>query len=478
MNEQPIDKNSIVSLPAYDKPSVDSKLTAALKNSRHKIVVLDDDPTGVQTVHGVHVYTDWSRDSIRQGFEEENSIFFILTNSRGFTREKTEEVHKEIAENIVSVAKEKDTKFIVISRGDSTLRGHYPLETQTLKDTIEAQTKEKMDGEVILPFFLEGGRYTIGNVHYVSDKDTLVPAGQTEFASDRTFGYKSSHLGEWVEEKSNGQYTKESITYISLEELRACDYTGIHDKLMKVRDFNKVVVNAVDYYDVKVFVTALMQAMADGKNFLFRSAAALTKVIGGVSDKPLLTRSELVNTKNKNGGIIIVGSHVKKTTAQLENLKGLKDIEFIEFNQHLVVDDAAFDYELKRVIAEAERNISKGKTVAVYTRRDRFDLNNGNKEDELRLAVKISDAVTSVVGDLTVRPNFIIAKGGITSSDVGTKALRVKKALVLGQIVAGVPVWLTGEESKFPDMPYVIFPGNVGTETSLKEAVEIMQPDL
>lgn len=477
MNEQLIDKNIILSLPEYDKSSVDSKLATALENSRHKIVVLDDDPTGVQTVHGVHVYTDWSMDSIRQGFDEDNPIFFILTNSRGFTREKTEEVHKEIAYNIVSVAQEKNTRFIVISRGDSTLRGHYPLETETLKNTIEALTGETIDGEVILPFFLEGGRYTIGNIHYVSDKDTLVPAGQTEFASDRTFGYRSSHLGEWIEEKSQKKYTKESITYISLEELRAYDYAGIYDKLMKISRFNKVVVNAVDYYDVKIFVTALLSALEDGKNYLFRSAAALTKVIGGISDKPLLTREELVNTQNKNGGIIIVGSHVKKTTIQLENLKNLKNIMFIEMNQHLVVDDAAFDKEIKRVIHEAEKNIALGKTVAVYTRRERFDLDNGNKEDELRLAVKISDAVTSVVGDLSVRPNFIIAKGGITSSDIGTKALRVKRALVMGQIVSGVPVWLTGEESKFPYMPYVIFPGNVGTETSLREAVEIMQPE-
>ena len=478
MNEQPISSNDILnSFTAYDKAAVDFELVNALKNSNHKIVVLDDDPTGVQTVHGVHVYTDWNIGSIRQGFEEENSIFFILTNSRGFTEEETIKIHQEIASNIVTVAKEKDSKFIVISRGDSTLRGHYPIETEVLKDKIEELTSEKIDGEVILPFFLEGGRYTINNVHYVRDNDILVPAGKTEFASDRTFSYTSSHLGEWVEEKSKGVFKEDSVTYISLDELRACDYTSIYNKLSSVKDFNKIVVNSIDYYDVKVFVTALMKAISEGKNYIFRSAAALTKVIGGISDKPLLTRDELANTKNKNGGIIMVGSHVKKTTQQLENLKQLNGIKFIEFNQHLVLDDKAFEAELKRVINEAEENISAGNTVAVYTNRERFDLNTGNKEDELRLSIKISDAVTSIISDLSVRPNFIIAKGGITSSDIGTKGLKVKRALVLGQILHGIPVWLTGEESKFPGMPYVIFPGNVGTPTSLCEAVDIMSPD-
>lgn len=478
MNEQPVGSNELLSsYAAYNKEAVDFELQNALRDSRHKIVVLDDDPTGVQTVHGVYVYTDWSKDSIKRGFEDENSIFFILTNSRGFTEEETIRVHQEIAANIVAAARETGRKFIVISRGDSTLRGHYPVETEVLRNKIEELTGEKIHGEVIIPFFLEGGRYTVNNVHYVKENDVLVPAGKTEFAMDKTFAYSSSHLGEWIEEKSKGAYPKDDVTYIGLDELRDMDYEGIYKKLMRVEGFNKIVVNSIDYYDVKVFVTALMKAISEGKNFIFRSAASLTKVIGGISDKPLLTREELVNTANKNGGIIIVGSHVKKTTSQLENLKQLDSVKFIEFNQHLVQDDEAFEAEIRRVIKEAEDTISSGRTAAVYTKRERFDLNTGNKEDELRLAVKISDAVTRIISDLSVRPNFIIAKGGITSSDIGTKGLRVKRALVLGQILHGVPVWLTGEESKFPGMPYVIFPGNVGSPTSLLEAVKIMLPD-
>ena len=198
-------------------------------------------------------------------------------------------------------------------------------------------------------------------------------------------------------------------------------------------------------------------------------------MIGQVSEKELLTKDELVNKKNRNGGFVIVGSHVKKTTEQLEKLKALDYITFIEFNCFLVADDLALEQELIRVTGLVDENIKKGKTVAVYTRRERFDLTTGNKEDNLRLAVKISDAVTKIVSSISVRPNFIIAKGGITSSDVGTKALFVKKALVMGQILPGIPVWMTGNESKFPKMPYVIFPGNVGSDTGLRDAVEIMQ---
>ena len=79
-----------------------------------------------------------------------------------------------------------------------------------------------------------------------------------------------------------------------------------------------------------------------------------------------------------------------------------------------------------------------------------------------------------MIGKLSVRPSFIVAKGGITSSDVGVKALRVRKALVKGQIRPGIPVWQTGEESTFPGLPYVIFPGNVGAEDDLYRIAETL----
>lgn len=461
-------------IPEVDVKVVDELLTKELSELDKKIVVLDDDPTGVQTVHDVSVYTDWSLDSIENGFKEESSMFFILTNSRGFTAAETEKAHKEMSLNVTEVAKKLNKDFIVISRSDSTLRGHYPVETEILKQTIEANSKVKFDGEVLMPFFKEGGRFTVNNIHYVQYDEYLVPAGETEFAKDRTFGYTKSQLGEYIEEKTKGAFKAENTTYISLESIRNLEIEKIKEQLLKVENFNKVVVNAVDYVDVKIFVIALVKAIKAGKNFMYRSAAALTKVIGGVSDKNLLTRDELIKGNSKNGGLIIVGSHVKKTTEQLEELKKCDFIEFIEFNCHLVLDSEKFEAEVQGIIEKTEKLIAEGKTVAVYTSRKRLDLGENKKEEELKLSVKISDAVTSIVGKLKVRPNYIVAKGGITSSDVGTKGLKVKRATVAGQIKPGIPVWRTGDESKFPGVAYVIFPGNVGTKTTLKEAVEIL----
>lgn len=464
----------LTSYAPIDEAAVDALLQEEIEKNNKKIVVLDDDPTGVQTVHDISVYTNWSKDSIEKGFAEENKLFYILTNSRGFTAAQTEIVHKEIAQVVDEVSKETGKEYIFISRSDSTLRGHYPLETVVLREAYEKNTSKKIDGEILCPFFKEGGRFTIDDVHYVKYGDDLVPAAETEFAKDKTFGYTSSNIKEYVEEKTKGEFKKENVTAISLEDIHNMDFDKIEAQLMAVNDFNKIIVNAIDYVDVKVFCVALYRAMAKGKTFMFRTAAAIVKVMGGVTDQPLLTREQMVVNETNNGGVIVVGSHTDKTTKQVEMLKENLDIAFVELNATLVKDGEAFAKEVDRCLALEEEYIREGKTVCVYTTRALITADTGDKEDDLRLAVKISDAVQSLVGRLTIVPSFVIAKGGITSSDVGTKALAVQKANVLGQIKPGIPVWQTGEESKFPLTPYVIFPGNVGEVSTLKEAAEIL----
>ena len=457
-----------------DEKAVDELLEKEIKNNNRKIVVLDDDPTGVQTVHDISVYTNWSKESLQKGFAEENSLFYILTNSRGFTAAQTEKAHREIASVTDAVSKETGKDYIFISRSDSTLRGHYPLETEILKEEYEKNTGKKIDGEILCPFFKEGGRYTIEDVHYVKYGDILVPAAETEFAKDKTFGYTASNLKEYVEEKTAGVFKKEAVTSISLADIRDLAYDKIEEQLMAVKDFNKIIVNAIDYVDVKIFCVALFRAMAKGKTFMFRTAAAIVKVMGGVSDQPLLTREQMVVKETNNGGIIVIGSHTEKTTRQMELLKEISDIVFIELDARLVKDEAAFAKEVERCLTLEEKCIASGTTVCVYTTRALITADTGDKEDDLRLAVRISDAVQSLVGRLSIVPSFVIAKGGITSSDVGTKALAVQRANVLGQIKPGIPVWQTGDESKFPLTPYVIFPGNVGEDSTLKEAAEIL----
>ena len=208
----------------YNLEEVNCMLNQQLMGFDKKIVVIDDDPTGIQTVHDVSVYTDWSTSSIKKGFQEKANMFFILTNSRSFSAEKTEKVHRDIGERLAAVSKETGKQFIVISRGDSTLRGHYPLETESIRLAIEKESKIYFDGEIIVPFFEEGGRFTIEDIHYILQNGTLIPVGETEFAEDKTFGYKNSNLAQWIEEKSHGAYLASEVVKVSLKSLRNRNY--------------------------------------------------------------------------------------------------------------------------------------------------------------------------------------------------------------------------------------------------------------
>ena len=466
--------DTILQLPPHARVP-DKVLSSALAGLNRKIVVLDDDPTGVQTVNGIYVYTAWDEETLLEAFRAPEQMFFILTNSRGLTARESRQQHEEIAQSIARASAVTGTDFLLLSRSDSTLRGHWPMETEVLRKTLEHLTGKCYDGEVIYPFFPEGGRYTLNGIHYVRQGAWLVPAGQTEFAKDKSFGYRASSLADWCEEKSEGRYPAAACCRISLEQLRAGDTDGIAARLTDVKAFGKIIADSADYDDTAVFVTALCRALASGSEFLFRCAAALPKVLGSVPGRPLLTREDLLDNGNGNGGVILVGSHVDRTSRQLAALRESRcPVSFLEFNQHRVLEEGGLEDEADRVLRQAEELLLSGRSAVIYTRRERLDLDTTDRDRQLQISVRISDALTGIVGNLSIRPSFIIAKGGITSSDVGTRALRVRKALVKGQIRPGIPVWQTGEESKFPGIPFVIFPGNVGDDEDLRRIVEAL----
>lgn len=459
-----------------DEKAVHERFQKEWEEFKHKVVVLDDDPTGVQTVHDVNVYTDWKEESLIEGLWEDGQIFYILTNSRSFTTEQTSMEHRKLAVSLVRAARQTGKQVLLVSRGDSTLRGHYLLELAVLEEALRQETGRKIDGQILLPFFKEGGRFTIDSVHYVKEGEWLVPVGQTEFAKDKTFGYRSSHLGEYVQEKSDGRYHRENCIYITLSMLREEKYEKITNLLMDAKDFIPICVDAISESDVEIFGICLLRAIKAGKEFLIRSAAALPKVLGNIENRPLLTREELIGEgQEAYGGIVLIGSHVKKTSLQLEELRKMQcPAEFIEFDVASCFADGGLAAETERIIKKAEEAMAACRTAVVYTSRQLLAPEGMTGDELLKLSVDISDALTGIIAGLERRPRFVIAKGGITSSDVGTKALRVHKAKVIGQVQPGVPVWQIGKESKFPGLSYIIFPGNVGEEDTLRKIVEML----
>ena len=452
-----------------DHTEIREDLLRYVKKDDHVFVVLDDDPTGTQTVHDVRVYTDWSYASMKEAFQNEK-LFYLLTNSRAMSAKESRRIHEEICAVISRVSKETGKKYFYISRGDSTLRGHYPMETDILAEGLRKDIGH-IDGDILIPYFKEGGRFTINDIHYVRYGDRLVPAAETEFAKDKTFGYHSSDLKEYIEEKSEGKIRKEDVISISLDDIRKQLGVKIFGLLCEAKDQKKIIVNAATDDDVRYFCRCLYQAISTDKTFVFRSAASFVKCVGGISDQGLLNKEQMIQEANPNGGIIVVGSHTEKTTRQLNELLKLDGLVPLEFRCSTILESReAFEKEISRLLLKEEEILSSGRTAVIYTERLLISLEDDDKEKALARSVAISDGVCRFISELKIKPSFVLAKGGITSADVAVKGLNIRKAKVLGQIQPGVPVWQAESDSRFPHIPYVIFPGNVGDDETLKNA--------
>ena len=127
-----------------------------------RLVVLDDDPTGAQTVHGVPVLTEWDVDTLSEELAR-SPVFYILTNSRGLAEREATALAGEIGGRLAQAAERSGRAYALASRSDSTLRGHYPAEVEALAEAVGGG----FDGVIFAPFFEEGGRFTIDDVHYV-----------------------------------------------------------------------------------------------------------------------------------------------------------------------------------------------------------------------------------------------------------------------------------------------------------------------
>ncbi len=460
MTEEILDlATTFAELPAPWPVDLLPGIQAQLAAGGRKLVVLDDDPTGTQTVHHVPVLTTWEVGALAQELAVPGPVFYILTNSRSLTLPDAQALNAAIGRALVEAAAITGRDFEVVSRSDSTLRGHFPGEV----DALAAVLARPVDATLIIPFFLEGGRYTLNDIHYVAEGERLVPAAQTPFAKDAAFGYRHSALPAWVAEKTQGRVPAEAVASITLADLRQGGPDAVLAKLLTVRDGRICIVNAAALRDLEVLVTALLQAEAQGKHFLYRTAASFVQIRAGLATRPLLTAGDLA-LPAQGGGLFVVGSYVPKTTGQVNALLAEPALVQVEVDVPALLD-ARRDAEIARATGALNRALAAGQDAVLYTSRGL--VTGADAAASLSIGSQVSSALVAIVRGLDTQPRYLVAKGGITSSDIATAALGIRRALVLGQILPGVPVWQTGAESRYPGLPYIVFPGNVGTDQAL-----------
>lgn len=443
------------------RPKLSQKTIAPLTemSNKPKIIVLDDDPTGSQTVHSCLLLMHWDVETLRRGLQDDSPIFFVLTNTRALTPESAASVTKEVCHNLkIALKAEGIDDFLVVSRSDSTLRGHYPIETDAI-----AQELGPFDAHFLVPAFFEGGRITRDSVHYLMIAGVPTPVHETEFARDSVFSYHHSYLPKYVEEKTQGRIRAEVVERFLLDDIRA----GSLERLLQLHGNQCAVVDGETQGDLNRFAVDILAAASQGKRFLFRSAASILTAIAALPPQPIAAENMAQYVRQGKPGAVIVGSHVKKTTQQLEALLQLEGTVGIEVNVARLLDDANQSAALLTEIQESTQAANKaGKTPVVYTSRQ--ELNFKDVKTRLEFGEKVSGLLMDIVRSLPSDIGFLISKGGITSNDVLSTGLALTSARLLGQILAGCSMVLTpSDHPQFPDLPVVLFPGNVGDADAL-----------
>ncbi|QMS88625.1 four-carbon acid sugar kinase family protein [Nostoc edaphicum CCNP1411] len=429
-------------------------------SNKPKIIVLDDDPTGSQTVHSCLLLMHWDVDTLRSGLQDDSPILFVLTNTRSLTPESAASVTTEVCQNLkIALNAEGIDDFLIVSRSDSTLRGHYPIETDAI-----AQELGPFDAHFLVPAFFEGGRITRDSVHYLIIGGVTTPVHETEFARDSVFSYHHSYLPKYVEEKTQGRISAEAVERFLIADIRA----GSLERLLQLNSNQCAVVDGETQDDLNRFAVDILAAASQGKRFLFRSAASILTALAALPPQPIAAEKMAQYVRQGKPGAVIVGSHVKKTTQQLEALLQVEGTVGIEVNvARLLNDDANQSAGLLTEIQESIQRIhNAGKTPVVYTSRQ--ELSFKDVETRLEFGVKVSGLLMDIVRGLPSDIGFLISKGGITSNDVLSTGLALTSARLLGQILAGCSMVLTpSDHPQFPNLPVVLFPGNVGDADAL-----------
>lgn len=439
-----------------------------------RFVVLDDDPTGTQAVAGVRVLTRWTAARVSALLGTEPHAVHLLTNSRALPGPAA-----EIVTAAAAAAAPPDATIVL--RGDSTLRGHLLEEYRAVtgvRDSGDERFRAGREGRgpaapppvlVLVPALPAAGRVTVDGVHWLLAPDgTRTALSDTEYARDRDFAYSSSRLLEWAQERSGGILAESDGIELPLSELRRRGAEAMSGAIAAAARSGRPAVCAPDaetLSDLRLIGTGVREAHERGVPLLVRCAPTFAGVLCGT-----LAPAEVVLPASGDRGVLIIcGSYVSGTTAQLVNLRETLGITAVEPEaEALAGDTATAGSEVARVVAEAERRLAATGVALVATPRERSaaltDLDSG---------ARIAAGLAAIVRAVEPAPEVVLAKGGITSQIVLTDGLGADEALVEGPVAPGVALWrvrdVAGRARRL-----LVFPGNVGGPAALSDVVGSM----
>ena len=454
---------------AREAPPSAEDLRAVNRECRTWLLVLDDDPTGTQAMAGVAVLLDWDLallDSAAAGDE----VTFVLTNTRSQPPHEAARRVRDVVSAGLEAGARHGRSLRVLLRGDSTLRGHHPLESECAAEALAA-AGQPVDGVLIVPAFPEAGRITVDGVHWLCEGDSCLPVGLSEFARDATFGYTESNVRSWAAARQG--IPPEEIATIGLTELRLDGARAVRRVLASLSKGGTAVADAASADDLLVLCDGLLRAEAEGRRFLVRCSPAFVRARAG-TPAPAPARPPTPGQPTRNGGLVVVGSHTGLTTRQVSRATEEADLWLGELDTADLAT-GALTARTAQVVQDAASQLVSGRDVALQT--SRAPVTTSDPHESLAFAHQVSEGLCTAVARLceVARPAWVVAKGGITSADVAVQALAATRAVVVGPMTRqGISLWRLDDSALIGGLTYVVFPGNVGDEDSLVQVLDLL----
>lgn len=458
-------------------PGARELIRADHRAAGRRIAVLDDDPTGSQTVHDVDVVLSLDPADCVRALTEPGSVCFALTNSRSLAEDDAYTVNHDLARGLLELLAAAGVTPLMISRSDSTLRGHLVAEIGALDAARREVTGTGYDGVLLVPAYLEAGRVTTGGTHWARLAGRYVPVGETEFAQDPAFGYRSSDLRDHVAERTGGRIDRRDVHLVTLRDIRDGGPDRVAEVLSRVSAGGFAVADALSYHDLDIVALGLLAAEAGGQALLPRTGPSFVRALGGIEPQPPLGSEQLGSVAAPGGhGLVVVGSHVGLTNRQLDVARRTADLVDVRLDASAVLDPGSAAEAVEDAAAQVRDGLARSDVLLVTSREI---IAASGRDAALDVARTVSTAVADVVrAALPARPAWIVAKGGITSHDVAVRGLGMRRATVLGQLFPGVVSVFRPVEASVEavGMPYVVFAGNVGDERALADVVRRLGP--
>lgn len=438
-----------------------------------RLLVLDDDPTGSQCVAGVDVALGEDPAvpaAVLRDAGAEGAACFVLTNTRALDEDEAVALNRRVLGGVLDAGVDP-AGLHVVSRSDSTLRGHLIAEPEAIRAELAARGVT-VDGILFCPAMIEAGRFTEDGIHYATVDGTAVPVAETDFARDATFGFRHSDLREVLEERSGGAVRAGDVLSIRLADIREGGTARVRQILEQARDVRWIAVDATRYEDMETVTAALAELEAAGRTFITRCGPSFVRPLAGQHGATVVEADTLeIPAGRLPHGLVVVGSHVGLTTTQLRAVQQRGSLVEVELHVPSLLDERR-EGHLAEVAERLTAALAEDDCV-VYTSRDL--IRTEDPAASLAIARRVSDAVVEVVRRVrTARPAWVVAKGGITSHEVAASGLDMRRAEVVGQFWPGQVSLFAAVDA--PDevmgMPYVVFPGNVGGEQALAEVVD------